>query len=57
MVLEMAIFFPIECFLNNRNRSGTIMYSSTVVHLIRNRPIDIPKCTEIKHYLLCRFVA
>ena len=38
-------------------RWGTIMYSSTVVNLTRNRPIDLSKCTEIKHYLLCRFVA
>ena len=28
-------------------RWGTIMFSSTVVHLIRNRPTDLPKCTEI----------
>ena len=26
------------------------MFSSTVVHLIRNRPIDLPECTEIKHF-------
>ena len=33
-------------------RSGTFSFSSTVVHLVINRPIDLLKCTKKKLFVL-----